>query len=56
MIKLLNVDTQYNTYEYLVDSIEDIANLPTDSPGSTALVAATSEVYILNNQGQWTVL
>ncbi len=56
MYKVLDVDIQYNTFEYLVDDVEDISDLPTDAPGSTALIAATSDVYILNNQGQWTIL
>lgn len=39
---------------YFVDAVADIAELPKDTPiGSTCLVQATSEVYILTNAGQW---
>ena len=56
MYKELRVDVQYNTCEYLADDVSDIQDLPTDAPGSTVLIAATSDVYILNNQGQWVLL
>lgn len=39
---------------YVVDAVADIQDLPDDTPiGSTVLVVATSDVYILNNQRQW---
>lgn len=44
----------YNLKNYIVDTVDDIANLPTGShPGSTAFVVATSEYYMLNNQKKW---
>lgn len=47
--------------EITADSASDIPNLPTAATsniaaGSTCLVIATSEVYILNNQDEWVKL
>ncbi|MBO7079698.1 MAG: hypothetical protein J6W64_07825 [Bacilli bacterium] len=46
--------------EFVCDTVADIATLPTDKrsvyPGSTCLVAATSEVYVLNASFQWVKL
>lgn len=40
--------------EYLADTIADVNTLPTNVvPGSICLVIETSDVYILNNQGEW---
>lgn len=39
--------------EFLVDTDADVANLPECCPGSTALVAATGNVYIVNASGNW---
>ena len=39
----------------IVDAVADIQNLPDDIPsGSDALVLATSQVFIKNNNGVWT--
>ena len=47
----------YGVVSYIVDNVSDISNLPVDhQPGSTALVASTSDVYILNNQEAWVLL
>ena len=50
-------DILYGVKDYIVDTEMDIYSLPTDlkkiKPGSQALVVATSEKYILNNQGVW---
>ena len=49
-----NDKIQYNVVEYITDSAADISTLPTDvGPGSTCLVTATSEVYVLNTNKQW---
>ena len=49
-----NGDTQYNIREYVIDSAEDIAKLPTDGAmGSTAIVISTSEAYMLNSKKEW---
>lgn len=44
-------------YEFVCDTTEDIANLPTDcAPGSIAFVVGTSSCYMLNNQETWVEL
>lgn len=50
--KILNSNVSANTHEFLVDEIADIRFLPTE-PGSTAIVAENSDVYICNNTKQW---
>lgn len=46
-----------NLNEYMCDSVEDIKDLPTDvAPGSTAIVIATAQVFMLNNQKEWVEL
>jgi len=43
--------------QFVADSEEDIAELPTSvQPGSTCIVVATSNVYMLNNQKVWSKL
>ena len=49
--------------DFLVDTEAEVANLPTEtstglcgtlcSAGSTAIVAETKAVYILNTEGEW---
>lgn len=40
--------------EYVVDTLADVANLPTNNaPGSTCIVIETSDVYMLNNKEEW---
>lgn len=51
--KILNANSEYKTREYLIDEDADVSILPKNYPGSLALVAATSDVYILNNKKQW---
>lgn len=56
MYKLLKIGTQANIQirEYVVDTISDIASLPSSDPfGSTALVIATGEKYIKNSSGNY---
>ena len=49
-----NGDIQYKIMEYVVDTVEDIATLPTTGAmGSTAIVIATSEAYMLNSKKEW---
>lgn len=46
--------TSYGVVSYIVDQDSDINTLPTDhEPGSTAVVAGNSDLYILNNQHRW---
>ena len=39
--------------EYILDTEDDVANLPKCGTGSTALVVATGNVYIVNASGEW---
>ena len=45
----------YNTKEYVCDTPEDLKNLPSGSMamGSTAFIISTSELYMLNSEGEW---
>ena len=53
-------NVSYGVKEFVLDSFEDIATLPTNQnkvrPGSIALIIPTSEVYMLNNQYQWVLI
>lgn len=47
----------YGITSYVADSASDVENLPTSvAPGSTCIVVATSDVYMLNTQGAWVLL
>lgn len=49
-----NGDVQYNIREYIVDTEDEIANLPKGAAmGSTALVLSTAELFMLDGQGEW---
>lgn len=39
--------------EFIIDGKADIANLPECCVGSTALVVATGDVYVVNASGEW---
>lgn len=53
-------DTLYGIKEFIIDSAEDVANLPTNIPkirvGSTALVISSGDLYMLNGDGKWVLL
>jgi len=57
MISIIRQNDNISTYvtEFLVDNESDISSINTKrvDPGSTCLVAATGDVYILNNEKQW---
>lgn len=68
---LTNKIDMYKQYEFVVDTAEDLADLPTTEeggsgdlayisepikPGSTAFVIATSAVYMLDGSGEWTAI
>lgn len=57
MISVLseNGKSTYNLKEYVVDTQEDIKNLPTSGiqMGSTAFVISTGAVYMLNSSKEW---
>ena len=39
---------------YICDGDADVSNLPECACGSSALVIATGDVYVVNTQGAWT--
>jgi hypothetical protein len=56
MINIISQSGKTTTYlkEFVIDTPEDVANLPTDVPvGSTALCIQDGEVYIFGGDGQW---
>ena len=54
--KILSEDYHLGIHQYLVDEVADLQNLPSEEIGSSALVASTADVYILNNKKEWTKL
>lgn len=56
MINIISQSGKTTTYlkEFVIDTPEDVINLPTDVPaGSTALCIQDGEVYIFGGDGQW---
>lgn len=52
-----NDDIQAYVTEFVADTDDDIKDLPTSVyPGSVCIVAASSNVYILNASSQWVLL
>lgn len=47
--KILNSNIQANTHEFLINSVDDLEQLPKEI-GSIALIANSSDVYICNNK------
>lgn len=59
MFTITKQNNNISTYvtEFVADTEEDIEKLPTNVyPGSVCIVAATGNVYILNNQKEWVKL
>lgn len=62
LIKVGNGYVQSKHMEFLIDSSDDVENLPTASglnactPGSVAYTPDLSTVYILGNDGEWHVV
>lgn len=57
-IKMINSEwcAYNNDYrrEFILDSADDVANLPESCPGSTAIVAAKDgSMYMVNASGSW---
>lgn len=49
-----NDKTASYVMEYVADEEADVSNLPTDcAPGSSCIVIESSNVYMLNNKGEW---
>lgn len=56
MIGILNASghTTYGLKEFVIDTVDDIENLPIDVPqGSVAFCIATSSVYMINGSREW---
>ena len=53
--KILKTNPRRNTHEFFIDEIEDLQILPKE-PASTALVAATGDIYICTNDKEWVKL
>ena len=52
-----NDDTQAYVTEFVADTHNDVKDLPTSVyPGSVCIVAASTNVYILNASKQWVLL
>lgn len=48
-------EVTYNTKEWICDTPEDLNNLPSGSMamGSTAFIISSSELFMLNGEGEW---
>ena len=56
MINTISINGKpvYGIYEYVCDTTEDVAYLPTGcAPGSTAYVIDNGKVYIMNSLKEW---
>ena len=52
-----NGETKKDIYELVVDTPEDMAELPRHfGAGSTVIVISTAEVYMKNLEGEWVKL
>ena len=48
-------ETLYGIKEFIIDSLEDIKNLPKNvRVGSMAIIIPTGQVYIFNGEKKWT--
>ena len=53
-VKQINDNRDFDWEEYIIDSSEDVANLPTICGwGSIALCFATGDIYVLNSSKTW---
>ena len=56
-VKLINREwnEHINSYqhEYICDTEDDVATLPTCCSSSSALVVSTGNVYVVNASGEW---
>ena len=56
MFNIVKQSDRATTYvtEFVADEEADVTNLPTTvAPGSTCIVIASSNVYMLNNKKEW---
>ena len=46
-------DVAYGIKEYVVDTPEDMSEVPPCAMGSTLFVISTAEIYMMSGQGTW---
>lgn len=52
-----NGKTQYNIYEFVCDTPDDLISLPKDcGVGSTAFIISTGDLYMINSNKEWVKL
>lgn len=49
-------NTAYGIKEFVIDTAADLITIPPCQMGSTALDISTSEVYMMNGNGEWVKL
>ena len=56
-VKQISDDRDFDWEEYIIDTPEDIVNLPmTCGWGSRAICITTGDIYILNSEKRWIML
>lgn len=56
-VKQISDDRDFDWEEYVIDTPEDVINLPTVCGwGSMALCISTGDLYILNSNKEWKLL
>lgn len=55
-IKVIQSDRDWNVYQYVVDSVDDLKLIPDNREGSFALICDTGDVYILSPSLVWVKL
>lgn len=55
-VKQLSDDRDFDWEEYVIDSPEDVVDLPTACGwGSTAICISSGDIYILSSNKEWTL-
>jgi hypothetical protein len=49
-------DIAHGVKEFACDTVEDLKSLPECSMGSTAIIIATAEVYMMGSEKEWVKL
>ena len=56
-VKQISDDRDFDWEEYVIDSPDDVTNLPTQCGwGSRAICISTGNIYILNSNKNWVLL
>lgn len=55
-IKVIQSDRDWNVYQYVVDSVDDLKLIPNNQEGSFALICDTGDVYVLSPSLVWVKL